>query len=114
MKAAAQAIALLKPLAAAHRQKILRAMSTIESILSVEQTKSASTPPFILRPHWLGDMGWVVERHGTLYAQEYGWDERYEALVARIAADFVDHFDARRERCWIAERHDEAVGCVLW
>src|SRR6266852_1780432 len=98
-KAAAQAITLLKPLAAADRQKIVSAMSTIESILSVEQTKSASTPLFILRPHRPGDIGWVVQRHGTLYAQEYGWDERFEALVARIVADFVDHFDARRERC---------------
>jgi DNA-binding MarR family transcriptional regulator/GNAT superfamily N-acetyltransferase len=112
-KAAAQAIALLKPLAAADRQKIVRAMSTIESILSVRQTKSACTPPFILRPHRPGDMGWVVERHGTLYAQEYGWEQRFEALVARIVADFVDHFDARRERCWIAERNDEAVGSVF-
>jgi DNA-binding MarR family transcriptional regulator/GNAT superfamily N-acetyltransferase len=112
-KAAAQAIALLKPLAAADRQKIVSAMSTIESILSVEQSKSASTTRFILRPHRPGDMGWVVQRHGTLYAQEYGWDERFEALVARIVADFVDHFDARRERCWIAERNDEAVGCVF-
>src|SRR5229473_1674641 len=64
-KAAAQAITLLKPLAAADRQKIVSAMSTIESILSVEQTKSASTPPFILRSHRPGDMGWVVQRHGT-------------------------------------------------
>jgi hypothetical protein len=112
-KAAAQAIALLKPLAAADRQKIVRAMSTIESVLSVEQTKSASTPPFILRPHRPGDMGWVVERHGALYAQEYGWEQRFEALVARIVADFVDHFDARHQRCWIAERNDQAVGCVF-
>src|SRR5216684_2759355 len=92
-KAASQAIALLKPLAAADRQKIVSGMSTIESILSVEQTKSASTPPFILRPHRPGDIGWVVQRHGTRYAQEYGWDER--------------------ERCWIAERNDETVGCVF-
>ena len=112
-KAAARAIALLKPLAAADRQKIVRATSTIESILSVRLTHSASTPRFILRPHRPGDRGWVVERHGTLYAQEYGWEQRFEALVARIIADFVDHFDARSERCWIAERNDQAVGCVF-
>ena len=112
-KAAVEAISLLKPLAAADRQKLVSAMSTIENILSAEKTKPENTPPFILRPHRSGDMGWVVQRHGTLYAQEYGWDERFEALVARIVADFVDHFDARRERCWIAERNDEAVGCVF-
>jgi DNA-binding MarR family transcriptional regulator/GNAT superfamily N-acetyltransferase len=112
-KAAAQAVALLKPLAAADRQKTISAMSTIERVLSVEQIKPESTPPFILRPHRPGDIGWVVQRHGTLYAQEYGWDERFEALVARIVADFVDHFDTRRERCWIAERKDETVGCVF-
>ena len=112
-KAAAQAIALLKPLAAADRQEIVGAMSTIERILGPERAKPAITPPFILRPHRPGDMGWVVQRHGLLYAQEYGWDERFEALVARIVADFVDHFDARRECCWIAERNDQAVGCVF-
>jgi DNA-binding MarR family transcriptional regulator/GNAT superfamily N-acetyltransferase len=112
-KAAAQAIALLKPLAAADRQKTVSAMSTIERVLSVAQIKPESTPPFVLRPHRPGDLGWVVQRHGTLYAQEYGWDERFEALVARMVADFVDHFDTRRERCWIAERKDETVGCVF-
>lgn len=58
-------------------------------------------------------MGWVVERHGSLYWQEYGWDERFEALVARIAADFIDQLEQERERCWIAERAGERLGCVL-
>jgi len=58
-------------------------------------------------------MGWVVHRHGALYAQEYGFDEQFEALVASIVARFVQRYDARRERCWIAEKDGEIVGTVF-
>jgi DNA-binding MarR family transcriptional regulator len=69
--------------------------------------------PYVLRPHQPGDMGWIVHRHGALYAQEYGFDERFEALVASVVAKFVSHYDQRRERCWIAEKDGEIVGSVF-
>ncbi|MFT3666069.1 GNAT family N-acetyltransferase [Piscinibacter sp.] len=66
-----------------------------------------------LRTHRPGDIGWIVSRHGALYAQEYGFDGGFEALVARIGADFLERFDAQREACWIAERDGASVGSVM-
>jgi DNA-binding MarR family transcriptional regulator/GNAT superfamily N-acetyltransferase len=101
--------ALLAPLAEPDQQRLVEAMQTIEGILGGRDR----TPPFTLRPHRPGDMGWVVQRHGALYAEEYGWDERFEALVAGIVAKFIEHYDAARERCWIAEKDGERVGSVF-
>lgn len=69
--------------------------------------------PVRLRPPRAGDMGRVVQLHGALYAREFGYDATFEALVAEIAAGFVRHFDAKRERCWIAAARGEVVGSVF-
>ena len=106
-------VSMLAPLAPAERKRIVAAMGTIRAALDRHATAAASEPTITLRPHKPGDMGWVVHRHGTLYAQEYGWGERFEALVARIVADFIDHFDPERERCWIAERDGEIFGSIF-
>ncbi|HKR29132.1 MAG TPA: helix-turn-helix domain-containing GNAT family N-acetyltransferase [Terriglobales bacterium] len=66
-----------------------------------------------LRSHRPGDIGWVIYRHGALYAEEYGWDESFEALVAEVAAQFIKNFDLNRERCWIAELNGESVGSIF-
>jgi len=85
-------------------------MHTIETLLGA---RAEPRTPYILRAHQPGDMGWVAHRHGVLYAQEYGYDERFEALVAEITAKFIQHFDPKRERCWMAEKDGEIVGSVF-
>jgi len=93
------------------QQRLLQAMEDIENILDKKSLKFSEA--FILRSHRPGDMGWVVHRHGAMYAQEYGWDERFEALVAQIAADFINNYNPERERCIIAEMNGEIVGSVF-
>ncbi|MCU0966114.1 MAG: helix-turn-helix domain-containing GNAT family N-acetyltransferase [Burkholderiaceae bacterium] len=105
----AEVAVLLGPLSDAQQRELLAAMARIEALLGAR----AQTQPFVLRAHRPGDIGWVVSRHGALYAQEYGWDQRFEALVARIAADFIERFDAAREACWIAERDGGNLGSVF-
>ena len=101
--------AMLEKLGEAQQRRLIAAMAAIEATLGAPRDK----PPYLLRPHRPGDMGWVVSRHATLYAQEYGWNLAFEALVAEIVAAFIKNFDASRERCWIAEIDGEPVGSVF-
>jgi DNA-binding MarR family transcriptional regulator/GNAT superfamily N-acetyltransferase len=110
-RASAAVADVLAPFVDGQQQQLLDSMRTIESIFGRPATEQQA--PFVLRPHRPGDMGWVVHRQAVLYAQEYGWDETYEALISRIVADFIDRFDPKRERCWIAERDGEIVGSVF-
>ena len=102
--------AILAGLPAREQARLVDAMRAIESILGGRPEPKV---PYVLRPHQPGDMGWVVHRHGALYAQEYGFDEQFEALVAEIVATFVKSYDPRKERCWIAEKDGEIVGSVF-
>lgn len=100
---------LLAPLSDRDQGTLIGAMGTIRSVL--ERTRSE--PSYVIRPLGPGDLGWVVHRHGVLYATEYGWDETFEGLVAQIVADYARDRDERRESAWIAEVHGEPAGCVF-
>ena len=102
--------AMLRPLASTEQKRLVEAMATIETLLGSQPERRA---PWLLRPHRAGDWGWIVERHGALYAEEYGWDETFEGLVADIVGSVVRKFDPTRERCWIAEKDGENVGSVV-
>jgi DNA-binding MarR family transcriptional regulator/N-acetylglutamate synthase-like GNAT family acetyltransferase len=103
---------LLSQLPAEKQGRMTAAMEVIERILAEDDAPSADAE-VVLRPPLPGDLGWVVQRHGELYAAEYRWNAEFESLVARIVADFSEHSDAVKERCWIAERGGERVGCVF-
>lgn len=100
--------ALLGTLSDAEQQRLLAAVREIDRVLHKQAHRLV-----VLRAPRPGDLGWIVERHGALYAREYGWNEEFEGLVARIIGDFVAKRDPRREAAWIAEADGERVGCVL-
>ncbi len=106
----AEVEALLAKLTAEEQHQLLGSMTRIERLLQLDPKPAE---PYLLRPHQPGDIGWIIHRHGVIYAQEYGWNEEFEALVAEIAAEFIKNFDSSRERCWIAERDGDIVGCVF-
>ena len=100
----------LARLAVPDQERLVGAMATVERLLGEPRAAGAS---YVLREPRSGDYGWVVQRHGAIYAEEYGWNEEFEGQVAGIVGTFVEHFDSKRERCWIAERDGENVGCVF-
>jgi DNA-binding MarR family transcriptional regulator/N-acetylglutamate synthase-like GNAT family acetyltransferase len=97
------------------RHEMLHAMRSIQTALGdpAADQQPAAAAQFTLRTHRPGDMGWVIHRHAAVYAQEYGFDAQFEALVAKICADFIDNFDPKHERAWIAERDGEIIGSIF-
>ncbi|MGZ4279522.1 MAG: bifunctional helix-turn-helix transcriptional regulator/GNAT family N-acetyltransferase [Solirubrobacteraceae bacterium] len=108
-RSAADAAGLLDRRGAGDRARLLGAMATVRGLLDGRGAGAL----VVLRAPRPGDLGWVVRRNAEVYADEYGWDEDYEALVARIVADYADGRDPAREVCWIAELAGEPVGCVF-
>jgi DNA-binding MarR family transcriptional regulator/GNAT superfamily N-acetyltransferase len=108
-RSAAQVGKLISSLAQEDQRRLVGAMATIRRILEDRE----ATASFVLRPPRPGDLGWVVQRHGSLYAEEYGWGESFEALVAAVVAEFAARRDTRHERAWIAEMDGEPAGCVF-
>jgi DNA-binding MarR family transcriptional regulator/GNAT superfamily N-acetyltransferase len=102
--------ATLNNLSPSDQARLVQAMQTIETLLGAQPEHKV---PYILRTHQPGDMGWVVHRHGILYAEEYAWDEQFEALVAEIVTSFIRNYNPKRERCWIAEKDGDNVGSVF-
>ena len=102
--------AMLAPLSDHDGRRLTDAMATIEDLLEPPARERA---PFLLRSHRVGDMGWVISSQASAYAEDYGWDISYEALVAEICAQFIRNYDASREHCWIAEVGGEPVGSIF-
>ena len=106
----------LQALSPAQQTDLLAAMDTITGLLalgSADPRPAGAPPVVVLRAHQPGDIGWIVHRQAVLYAQEYGWDNRFEALIARIGAQFIERFDPQREACWVAHRGSDIVGSVF-
>ena len=108
-----EAAALIAPLGDGQRGRVIEAMTTLQTLLDPAEQPPAPTRTVLLRDPQPGDLGWVVQQHGEVYAREYGWNRDFEGLVADIAGEFVRKFQPDRERCWIAELDGERVGAVF-
>lgn len=102
-----EVVAMLERMPESAQHQLVESMGHIQTLLGDPE------PGYILRDPQPGDMGWIVQRQAILYAQEFGWNSEYEALVAEIVAKFVRQFDPKSERCWIAEKDGKAVGSVF-
>jgi len=99
----------VRALTLAQQAQLTQSLRTVQRLLSAEPAE----PVYVLRPPRAGDLGWVVELHGAIYAQEYGWDQRFEGLVAEIVSHFAKTPQEPRARCWIAEREGQRIGCIF-
>lgn len=107
-----EAAALLAALAPDHQQKVVTAMTTVQRLLA-SSTEPAATRTVLLRDPGPGDIGWVVQQHGEIYAREYGWNSEFEALVADIAGKYLKNHQPEWEKCWVAEVDGERAGAVF-
>jgi len=102
--------AMLEALSPTERKQLVDSVQTVRRLLGdLAEAKTS----YLLRPHQPGDMGWIVHRQAILYADEYGWDGTYETLAAEIVAQFIKHYDPKREHAWVAEKDGERVGAVF-
>jgi DNA-binding MarR family transcriptional regulator/N-acetylglutamate synthase-like GNAT family acetyltransferase len=103
--------AMLAPLPAAKRAQLVEGMRALQASFAADL--ETQQPAVHIRPYRVGDVGWAIERHGRLYADEFGWNEEFEALVAQLFAKFAASHDPKTEQFWIAEAAGERVGCVF-
>jgi DNA-binding MarR family transcriptional regulator/N-acetylglutamate synthase-like GNAT family acetyltransferase len=101
---------LLEPLSQEKRAALQTHLQSVQSLLGHRPNEDGE---LAVREHRAGDIGWIIQRHGAIYAHEYGWNSEFEALVAEICAKFLRDFDSSGERCWIAERNGVPVGCIM-
>jgi DNA-binding MarR family transcriptional regulator/GNAT superfamily N-acetyltransferase len=105
---------LIAPLDSREQSELVGAMTVIERLLGSSASSSRTpSPPWVLRQPDPGDLGWILHRHGVLYTREYGWDWRFEGLVAGVLSEFVAKFVPSRDRCWVAERDGKIIGSVF-
>jgi DNA-binding MarR family transcriptional regulator/GNAT superfamily N-acetyltransferase len=109
MRSASQISDLLERISSSDQRRLTAAMATVREVIEGTPRRAG----YVLRAPLPGDLGWVIQKHGAVYADEYRWDGSFEALVARIVADYAEQHDAQREAAWIAEVNGEPAGCVF-